>query len=45
VPAATLFIDDRTDNIEAARARGWHGIVHKSHAETLAQLRGLKVAC
>jgi FMN phosphatase YigB (HAD superfamily) len=40
-----VFIDDRTDNIETARARGWHGIVHKSHAETLAQLRGLKVAC
>jgi 2-haloacid dehalogenase len=45
VPEATVFIDDRSDNIAAARARGWHGIVHESHAATLAQLRGLQVAC
>jgi HAD superfamily hydrolase (TIGR01509 family) len=45
VPEATVFIDDRADNIAAARARGWHGIVHESHAATLGQLRGLKVTC
>jgi 2-haloacid dehalogenase len=44
-PAATVFIDDRTDNIETARARGWHGIVHTGHAMTLAGLRALEVAC
>jgi 2-haloacid dehalogenase len=42
-PAATVFIDDRTDNIAAARSRGWHGIVHRGHSETLAVLRGLGV--
>jgi 2-haloacid dehalogenase len=26
-PRALLFIDDRADNIAAARARGWHGLV------------------
>jgi FMN phosphatase YigB (HAD superfamily) len=44
-PAHTLFIDDRADNIAAARARGWHGIVHQDHAGTLAALRALGVAC
>ena len=44
-PAATVFIDDRADNIEAARARGWHGIVHQDHARTVAALRALGVAC
>jgi HAD superfamily hydrolase (TIGR01509 family) len=39
-PAATVFIDDRAENIEAARARGWHGIVHRNFADTrLALLR------
>lgn len=33
-PAATVFIDDRADNIAAARARGWHGIVHRDQAST-----------
>ena len=28
-PAETVFIDDRTENIAAARSRGWHGIVHE----------------
>jgi HAD superfamily hydrolase (TIGR01509 family) len=40
VPAMTVFIDDRAENIEAARARGWHGIVHRNFHETrLALLR------
>ena len=30
-PAATLFIDDRAENIKAARARGWHGIEHSDY--------------
>lgn len=44
-PAATVFIDDRADNIAAAQGRGWHGIVHGGYASTLRALRGLEVAC
>jgi HAD superfamily hydrolase (TIGR01509 family) len=44
-PAATVFIDDRADNIDGARARGWHGIVHRDLASTRAQLLGLGVRC
>jgi 2-haloacid dehalogenase len=42
--AETVFIDDRAENIAAARARGWHGIVHKDCATTVAALRELGVA-
>jgi HAD superfamily hydrolase (TIGR01509 family) len=45
VPAATVFIDDRADNIAAARARGWQGIVHTDHRGTRAALRALGVSC
>jgi FMN phosphatase YigB (HAD superfamily) len=44
-PAATVFIDDRADNIAAATARGWHGIVHRDFAGTRAALRELAVHC
>jgi HAD superfamily hydrolase (TIGR01509 family) len=44
-PAATVFIDDRADNIATARDRGWHGIVHGGYASTVRALRGLDVAC
>jgi 2-haloacid dehalogenase len=44
-PAQTVFIDDRPENISAARARGWHGIVHCGYEPTLAALRALKVDC
>jgi len=44
-PAATVFIDDRADNIAAARARGWQGIVHTDHGSTRAALRALGVRC
>ena len=37
-PARTLFIDDRHDNIAAARQRGWHGIVHEDYLRTRAAL-------
>jgi len=42
-PAATVFIDDRAENIAAARARGWRGIVHTGHDATVAGLLGLGV--
>jgi HAD superfamily hydrolase (TIGR01509 family) len=44
-PAATVFIDDRAENISAAQARGWRGIVHESHLGTVSALRELGVAC
>jgi len=44
-PAATVFIDDRADNIAAARRRGWHGVVHGGYPSTVRALRGLDVAC
>ncbi len=43
-PSATVFIDDRADNIAAARSRGWRGIVHRDHAGTVADLQALQVA-
>jgi 2-haloacid dehalogenase len=42
-PAATVFIDDREDNIKAARSRGWHGIVHSGYEQTRVALRELGV--
>ena len=42
-PQHTVFIDDRADNIAAACARGWHGIVHAdyaAHARGAARARG-----
>jgi HAD superfamily hydrolase (TIGR01509 family) len=44
-PGATVFVDDRADNIAAARARGWCGIVHDGHAGTVQRLRELDVDC
>ena len=42
-PATTVFVDDREQNIEAARARGWHGIVHQSYHQTRRALLRLGV--
>jgi FMN phosphatase YigB (HAD superfamily) len=42
-PAATVFIDDRADNVASACDRGWHGIVHRDHGSTLAGLHALRV--
>lgn len=44
-PAETVFIDDRAENIAAAKARGWHGIVHSGFDTTVAELRTLAVEC
>jgi HAD superfamily hydrolase (TIGR01509 family) len=43
-PARTVFIDDRHDNIAAARERGWLGIVHENYARTHAALQRAGVA-
>jgi 2-haloacid dehalogenase len=42
-PAATVFIDDRIDNVDAARARGWRAIAHSGYDSTIAALRELGV--
>lgn len=42
-PAATVFIDDRAENIDAVRRRGWQGIVHSHYDDTIAALRVLGV--
>jgi 2-haloacid dehalogenase len=39
-----VFIDDNAKNAEAATALGWHGITHRSAAETGSRLRALGVA-
>lgn len=44
-PGATVFIDDRADNIATALTRGWQGIVHTDYPRTLAALRALRVSC
>ena len=44
-PAATVFIDDRAENIATARARGWHGIVHGGYESTVRALHGLDIPC
>ncbi len=44
-PDATVFVDDRADNIAAAHARGWRGIVQHSHAGTVQRLHELDVDC
>jgi len=43
-PAATVFIDDRADNIAGARERGWQGVVHQAPSSTRAALAALGVA-
>lgn len=44
-PARTVFIDDRPENITAAKARGWYGIVHSEYDRTVGELRALGVEC
>lgn len=44
-PAATVFIDDRPENVRAARGRGWQAIEHTGHAATVGALRALGIGC
>lgn len=44
-PAATVFIDDREENVRAARARGWQAIEHKNTTSTVSALAALGVGC
>ena len=39
-PQCTVFIDDMHDNVEAARALGWHGIRFETPAALAQQLQG-----
>ena len=43
-PRTTVFIDDRAENIKAARARGWSGIEHSDYHKTVRALQALEVA-
>lgn len=38
VPDRTVFVDDRPDNVAAARARGWRAVRHVDAVRTLAAL-------
>ena len=42
-PAATVFIDDRADNVAAAQACGWRAVQHHDVAGTFAALRALGI--
>ena len=42
-PAATVFIDDRADNVAAAQACGWQAVQHHDVARTFAALRALGI--
>lgn len=42
-PAATVFIDDRAENVAAARARGWQAIQHRRYDETIIALEKLGI--
>jgi HAD superfamily hydrolase (TIGR01509 family) len=42
-PRTTVFIDDRPENIDAARSRGWTGILHSGYVSTLKALRALGI--
>ena len=43
-PRTTVFIDDRAENVKAARARGWSGIEHSDYHKTVRALQALEVA-
>jgi len=38
IPESTIFIDDKAENIEAARKFGFNGIVHKNYKQTKQEL-------
>lgn len=42
-PRSTVFIDDRTENVAAARARGWQAIEHSGFHTTASALQALGV--
>lgn len=42
-PAGTVFIDDRIENVTAARARGWQTVHHRDVDTTLQALRTLGI--
>ena len=44
-PAETVFIDDRAENVQAARGRGWQAVEHTGYATTVGALRVLGVEC
>jgi putative hydrolase of the HAD superfamily len=45
VPARTVFIDDLSGNVQAARNLGWHGIHFESAQQLVAELNKLGLDC
>ena len=37
-PAQIVFLDDVEVNVEAARAAGWHAVLHEDTARSIAEL-------
>lgn len=42
-PRSTVFVDDREENVAAARSRGWQAIEHTGFHSTVAAFRALQV--
>jgi putative hydrolase of the HAD superfamily len=40
-PGEVAFLDDKADNVDAARVHGWHALVHEDTERSIAWLRGL----
>jgi HAD superfamily hydrolase (TIGR01509 family) len=40
-PGEVAFLDDNAANVDAARAHGWHALVHEDTERSIAWLRGL----
>jgi FMN phosphatase YigB (HAD superfamily) len=34
-----LYVDDRPENIETGKSRGWNAVLHTSPAETIPQVQ------
>jgi HAD superfamily hydrolase (TIGR01493 family) len=40
-PDEIVFVDDVSGNVDAARARGWHAVLHRDTAATIAEVTRL----
>jgi HAD superfamily hydrolase (TIGR01509 family) len=42
-PDTTVLIDDLEKNVKSAEAAGMHGVLHRSHGQTVQKLKSLGV--